>query len=69
MAKLNIDRTNTTETDDRKSKIVAGKTFIKKQKVELTPQIIEDDTNTGVSMDEPEEAPPPPPVGVASPTP
>jgi len=67
MAKLKFDRTISTETDDRKTKIVAANTIVG-AKTKSSPQIIEDDTNTGTMVDEPEEASPPPPVGVASPT-
>jgi hypothetical protein len=68
MAKLKIDRTNISETDESRTRIFATNIIVG-EKFEPTPQVIEDDTNTGVSIDEPEEAPSPPPVGVASPTP
>jgi glutaredoxin len=68
MARLKINRTNTAETDESRTRIVASNIIVGKKST-IVPQIIDDNTNIGVSMDELEAAPPPPPVGVANPTP
>lgn len=68
MARLKINRSNAAETDESRTRIVASNIIVGKKST-IIPQIIDDNTNTGVSMDEPEAAPSPPPVGVASPTP